>query len=144
MSCCSSLGEVSECGATVEAPRRETCKARPRKKERLRAVRPRFTASSFCKPSVYKTGSLNLLRRGEGIARAAAPFGIANEDAVIEQSENVPMSGVLGARGKTGVLGSRELAFEAVEHAVDHKPLSVIELHTFYMLPKPCFIEHGA
>jgi hypothetical protein len=55
------------------------------------------------------------LQWGERIARAAPPFGIANEDALIDQGEDVTMSRVLRALGDLGIFGGRELAFEAVK-----------------------------
>ena len=76
------------------------------------------------------------MRGGERITRTAPPPGILNESAVIKQVEDVTVSSVLRALGKRGIFRGRELAFEAVQQAVNHQPLAVIKPHIFYAFPK--------
>ena len=54
-------------------------------------------------------------RLGFLIAGAAPAFRVADEDSALDERQDVPQGGVLGALGGLRVLGRRELTLEAVE-----------------------------
>jgi hypothetical protein len=66
----------------------------------------------------------NLPHRCDRVARAPPTFGILNQNAVSDQSENVAMRAVLPTLGKSGVFRSCELAFVPVQKSVDRQPLT--------------------
>ena len=63
----------------------------------------RATCSSPAARWPHVAGALVYIRDRERIARAASSFGILREDAVTDESENVPVSGVLRTHGKRRV-----------------------------------------
>ena len=48
---------------------------------------------------------------------------------MFDEFENVAIGGILRALRERGVFRGRELAVEPVEQAVNHQPLTVVELH---------------
>jgi hypothetical protein len=57
----------------------------------------------------------NLRRSRKFIAGAAAALGAADEDAALDERQNVAQGCVVGTLGECGTLGGGELAFEAIE-----------------------------
>ena len=60
------------------------------------------------------------------IASAAATFRISDKYAVLNKSQDVTQSGVMGAFCELRPLGGCEFPLEAVEEPVQHKALAVV------------------
>src|SRR3954454_19737594 len=90
-----------------------------------------FQDSSRLRPTL----SAGVRFRREGIAGAAPAFRVADEDSTLDERQDVPQGGVLGALGDLRVLGRRELA---VEQAVEDEALAVVEGDVPRALPEAC------
>jgi hypothetical protein len=71
------------------------------------------------------------------------PAGFANENAAIDESQNVAQGGILGTRGKLSVLRCCERALKAIMQAVQHEALAFIGCDTGDSIPEACFGENG-
>ena len=76
------------------------------------------------------------------VSRAAAAFGIADEDAVVDQAGDVVQGGVLGAFGELGPLRRGESAAEVIHETVEKTTPTVIEGDTLDAFPEPRLGEH--
>ena len=62
--------------------------------------------------------TLAALRLGKNIARAASPFGIAEENSLLNKRQNVTKRRVLRAVGQLRILRRRQFALRAIEQPV--------------------------
>jgi hypothetical protein len=82
--------------------------------------------------------------RHERVVDAAPSFRIACEEPALHQRQDVPESGVLRALGELGILGRRELAFEAIQHAIEDQALPVVDSDAPRPLPEACLGQDRA
>src|SRR5438105_1794588 len=64
-----------------------------------------------------------------------------SEDASVDQIEYVAVRRVLRALCEFGPLGRREVAFESLQHSVEHRSLSFVYTDQRPILPESCFTE---
>lgn len=80
----------------------------------------------------------------ERVARATPAFRVADENALLDQRQNVTQRGAVGALGKLGVFRCRKLTLEAIKETIEHEMLALVERDTGERFPETCFGEDGA
>ncbi len=90
---------------------------------------------------MWEGNSLNLARFGEYdlVPRAPPSFRPLSQNPLFHQILNIPEGGVGGAFRNFTPFGTRELAGETIQQAVDHQALPVVERSVVMLLPKTGF-----